>query len=233
RRWQQTIRGTGLVYDWQCFFWAVLLCAVWLLQSAQGSILKDRGDFNSNLFRAGEWWRAFTATCLHADLEHLGSNLMTGCVFLGLAMASVGAGLALLASAIAGAAANVAGLWFHSGPYHGLGASGVVMASLGILSVQRVYWQGGQEGLRGFALRGFFCALLLLILFGFNPKSDVVVHVAGFCFGALSGLLLQPAVIPSRLRLRLDLPCKLLFAALLSFAWWKAMSPGKAAIGSL
>ena len=223
RRWQQRIPRGGLLYDWQCVGWLALNAILYGLQSAPGSPLARQGDFNSLAVRSGEWWRAVTATGLHADSRHLVSNLMIGVVFLGLAMASYGAGVALLAVTLCGAAANALGLWLHAGPYHGLGASGVVMASLGMLSLRAFRLEDWKANPNLTALRGFVCAVFLLILFGFNPESDVGVHLLGFVLGALAGVLLSPFADRSQLQARWDLPAKLLFAAGVSGSWWMAL----------
>src|SRR5258706_9926496 len=84
---------------------------------------------------AGEWWRLFRAPMLHADLPHLAANVVIGLVFLGLTMAIYGPGLALLAALLAGAGGNMTGLILYDRTYLGLGASGMVMGTLGLLAV--------------------------------------------------------------------------------------------------
>jgi membrane associated rhomboid family serine protease len=41
-----------------------------------------------------------------------------------------------------------------------------------------------------FFFRAFAAGLLILVLIGFSPKSDIVAHVGGFATGALFGGLL-------------------------------------------
>ncbi len=223
RRWRQQVTRTGLVYDWQSVGWGILLGVLYLLSVLDHSPLRSAGEFNSASVREGEWWRAFTAIWLHVDLRHLASNLTTGLVFLGVAMAEYGAGPALVGMTLAGAAANGIGLWFRPGHYYGLGASGAVMAALGIIAVRSFRVREWQHHPSATAWRGLMAAVFLLILFGFNPDSDVLVHTAGFLMGAIFGLLMRPLMDRPARQLRWDFACKVLFILLVAGPWWRAL----------
>lgn len=187
-RWRQDLGDTGLVFHWAVLFWAWGLIVVHWLASAFGGRLEAVGAMNSAALRDGEWWRLFTATLLHADAGHLAANLSTGLVTLGLAMARFGPGTALLLAAIAGAAGNLLGFALRSDPYVGLGASGVVLGALGLLAGRSV------ESLRDRAagwrtlLSGLGAGVLLFILLGLDPASDVLAHAGGFAAGLTLGL---------------------------------------------
>src|ERR1035437_10950698 len=86
----------------------------------------------------GEWWRLFTATWLHADLAHLAMNMVFGFLFLGLVMGRYGPGVGLLAAYLAGVGGNLAAWLVYGENHRGLGASGVVMGALGLLTIQSV-----------------------------------------------------------------------------------------------
>ncbi len=217
------MRTTGLVFDWQSLGWVALVGVFYALQVLDRSPMLKSGEFASLAVRRGEWWRAFTAVWLHVDLRHLASNASTGLVFLGLAMAEYGAGPALFGSFLAGAAANAIGLWFRPMPYAGLGASGMVMAGLGMLAVRAFRFQEWKERPGAAAARGVLAGVFLLILFGLSPDSDVLVHVAGFVVGAVIGLLMSPLAHRPRLQADWDAPCKLLFLLTLGFCWWRAL----------
>lgn len=225
RRWQRLLPRTKIVFDWQSLGWAILMCLLFWIQMSDGSVLLSRGEFDSNLVRKGEWWRAFTATCLHVDLRHLSSNVSTGLIFLGLAMVEYGAGQALLAMTVAGALANGMGLVIRAGSYQGLGASGAVMAALGLLAVRAFRLEEWRERPVLATARGLIAGLLLLVLLGFSPQGDVLVHVAGFVIGGVFGLFLRPFAKDLRNQSRWDLPCKMLFTALISGTWWLALKP--------
>ena len=94
----------------------------------------------------GEWWRIFTAIMLHADAGHLISNLSIGVILFGFVMGRFGRGTGLLATLLAGAAGNALSLVLNSKPFYGLGASGMIMAALGMLSAQTLRWAGPAPG---------------------------------------------------------------------------------------
>ena len=155
--------------------------------------LHSGGEMDSVAVRSGEWWRLFTAILLHADLAHLLMNLVSGFVLFGLAMAVFGGGSALFAGYLAGAAGNVCSLLVSRDPYLGLGASGMVMGALGLLSANAVAdWRAfGTNAKR--AWRPVFAGTLLFVLLAFDPSSDIIAHsggfIAGLVFGALLGLV--------------------------------------------
>lgn len=188
RRWQQSVRWAGLLFDWRVVSVFVPIATVFVLTDVLGNAgLKSAGLMDTQAVRAGQWWRLFTAVSLHADVGHLASNLATGVLLLGLAMGSYGAGRALLASYLAGAGGNLGGLLFAE-PHRSLGASGMVLGALGLLTVQSLsLWRSGANS-RQLVGRAILAGILLLVLFGLNPQSDVGAHVGGFVFGAALGV---------------------------------------------
>jgi membrane associated rhomboid family serine protease len=191
RRWRQPIGGTGLLLDWRVVFCLAPLLVVFLFSDvAAVPGLKSAGIMDSQAVRRGEWWRLFTAVTLHADAGHLASNLVTGILLLGMAMGSYGAGPALLASFLAGAGGNLAGLLLIHGPHRSLGASGMVLGALGLLTVHSLkLWRAGQSH-RRLLVQAIGGGCLLLVLLGLNPQTDVLAHVGGFITGALCGVVL-------------------------------------------
>jgi membrane associated rhomboid family serine protease len=146
---------------------------------------------------SGQWWRVFTAMLLHADLGHLLANATVGFLFFGLAMARHGPALGLLAAYLAGAAGNLAGLLLYPNPYQGMGASGMVMGALGLIAIPpRRTWSWGRNGVRQIA-RAALASVMLFILLGVDPTSDVIAHLGGFMAGAMFGFLLD--LLPPRL----------------------------------
>ncbi len=192
--WRQQLPWSGLTFHWGGLFWCLLLVAIYRISVIDFPGIQSAWVFSSEEVRAGEWWRLFTAVLLHGDLAHLFFNVTTGFVLFGLAMARFGPGCALLASYLAGVAGYLAGLEIYRGPYHGLGASGMVMGALGLITMQTLpRWRRGRAGFRYFA-RGALAGILLFVLLGTSPKSDVVAHVGGFVAGGVIGglLLLLP-----------------------------------------
>src|SRR5207249_12298676 len=150
----------------------------------------SRGMMDNAAVGAGEWWRPFTATLLHADIAHLAANATTGILILGLAMGFYGAEVCLLATYLAGVAGNLAGFMIYGGLHRGLGASGMVMGALGLLAVQSLFLWRESRSTAEFIKRGVLAGVLLLVLLGLNPASDVIAHLGGFVTGCLFGVVL-------------------------------------------
>ncbi len=227
-RWRQELPWTGLVFDWRCLVPLLLLVLFYLVEATGHGALRSVGMMNGLAVKGGEWWRLITAVTLHADLAHLAANLTTGLVLVGLAMGVFGPGLGFLISLLAGVAGNAAGLAFYPENYRGLGASGLVMGSLGLLSAQSVaLWRQGLTH-RQLAVRAGLSGCLLLVLLGFSPEqhTDVLAHVAGFVAGAMLGIAV--GWLPARWRRGpwLNRATQILAAALVAIAWLLALRLG-------
>jgi len=166
----------------------------------------------------------WTAITLHENMDHLMANATIGFILLGLAMARYGAGVGLLAAFIAGAAGNAAGLLFYPGPHLSLGASGMVMGALGLVTVQSfAFWRQYRFLGKFLIYRGFAAGVMVLGLIGFSPGSDVIAHVGGFVAGAVLGCVLGSAP-PERLqRAPINGAALLALVALLATAWRHAL----------
>jgi len=185
--WRQRLAWSGLTFHWGALLWCWVLVLFYWLSEALGAPIMDAAAMDSVAARGGQWWRLFTAAFLHADVGHLAANVSTGFLVLGLAMARCGPGWALLAALLAGAGGNLAGLLLHLKPYHGLGASGMVMGGLGLLAAQSVPLLRQSPRAWRQVLAGLLSGSLLFILMGLNPASDVVAHLGGFVSGLLLG----------------------------------------------
>ncbi len=225
RVWRQELPWTGLVFDWRCMAPIAAFIFLFAIEATGRGNLSAAGLMSNKAVHAGEWWRIFTAIMLHGDLAHLTANVTTGLVLLGLAMGVYGMGIGLMASFLAGAGGNLAGLLLHSDRHQGLGASGMIMGALGLLAAQ--WFTLLRHGLtpRQLAIRGLLSGGLLLVLLGFSPDRnvDVLAHVAGFGTGLALGVVL--AMCPTRFRqsIFLDRAAFVLCFALASVTWWLAL----------
>ena len=189
--WQRRLRWPEFAFHYGVLFWCFALIAFYWLSSNPSTQMKSAGTMNSQAVLGGAWWQLFTATVLHADLAHLIANLTTGFLLLGLAMGRYGAGCALLATYLAGAAGNLAGLLFRSQPYAGLGASGMVMGGLGLLAIQTLSFKRTRPFVTRYLITGLFAGLMLFVLFGVDPAADVLAHLGGFMAGLLFGAIMS------------------------------------------
>jgi membrane associated rhomboid family serine protease len=225
-RWRRPVFQPGLIFDWRSFLW-VLLTMVFYWWSGTRADLRSRGMMDGTALLHGEWWRLFTAMWLHADPAHLAMNAIFGLVFLGLAMGRYGPGVGLLAAYLAGAGGNIVTWLGYGAAQRGLGASGVVMGALGLLTAQSF---GLLEQRSANAIRRFIGAILggvwLFVFLGLNPEADVVAHLGGFVAGTLLGLLLSrwPRLAHQS---RINLAAGMFFALLVVLPWLRAlMRPG-------
>lgn len=167
--------------------WVLVLC---LLHGLLPTVLRSAGWVEVAAVRQdGQWWRLFTATWLHADVAHLASNVGTGALTLGLAMGRYGPGTALSLSLLAGTAANIPGVLLREPTARALGASGVVMAALGLLAGHAVVWWRISRHASKPVWISLGAGGFLFLSLGVNPASDVLAHAGGFFGGILLGAL--------------------------------------------
>ncbi len=221
--WRQPLPLTDLLFDIRSVFWFLVPIVLFLVDEATHRSLSEAGRMDNVAASHGQWWRLFTAVTLHADIAHLVANVGIGILFLGLAMGIWGTGTAWLASFLAGVGGNVAGWIVYHQPYHGLGASGMVMGALGLLVAPSVQFLRTHTKTRMALGRGFMAGVLLLVLLGFSPGTDIVAHLAGFGWGALFGFLLT--LLPQKLLQRpaVNRVAELVCAALVILTWWLAL----------
>jgi Uncharacterized membrane protein (homolog of Drosophila rhomboid) len=218
-RWRRPVVAE-MFFDWTALGWVSLMIVFFWLQSTHAA-LKTQGLMKSSAVSAGEWWRLFTATCLHGDAAHLASNLSIGLLLIGLTMGRFGSGIGLLASLLAGVGGNVA-TWLMFPEHRSLGASGVVMGCVGLLAAQLFAFRSGAAGVR-YAATGIAAGCMLFVLLGLNPNTDVLAHFGGF----VSGLVLGTLLLPFRRILagnKTNLIAAIGYALLIIIPWWLALA---------
>jgi rhomboid protease GluP len=220
-RWYQPVIRGAVWFDWTAWVWVALMAAFFVVSESRDG-LRVAGVMDTAAFGRGQWWRLFTATCLHADLSHLALNSVVGLLFLGLAMGRYGSGVGLLAAQLAGAAGNLATVWL-SGPEHrGLGASGVVMGALGLVAVQTLGLVREHPAWKRHVSAGQAAGVMLFVLLGMAPGTDIVAHTGGFVAGVLLGAALAPWPGLAR-RAGMNLFAGLGFGVLLGCSWTLAL----------
>jgi len=221
--WRYKLPLAGTFFHWGSLVWCACLASVFWVNAQNAGRLESIGVMDKAAVLAGQWWRLFTAMSLHASVAHLAGNLTFGFILLGLAMARYGAGIGLLAAYFAGACGNVASLALYEKPFHGLGASGMVMGALGLAAVQSLpFWRRPRRAGR-LVLTGALGGVMLFVMLGLDPASDVVAHAAGFLAGSLFGGVL--ALVPqTRLQHPVsELVSLSLLAIWLGATWWLAL----------
>lgn len=216
--WRQEI-PSGILFDWGSVGWAFLMCLFFSI-SVRWPGFREAGVLNGNAVSRGEWWRISTATFLHADAGHLAANIGIGVVLLGLAMGRYGTGLGLFATYLAGVGGNIL-TWLLHRNHTSLGASGMVMGCMGLLGTQAVLPSANPHVLKAL-FRSAAGALMLFVLFGLNPETDVTAHAGGFLSGMfLSGIMAY--VVRNRQDTSVNLFAGIGFCALVILTWGLAI----------
>ncbi len=223
RRWRQEFPLGDMVFDWHSVIWYILIAVFFTLSQTNQTYLPTAGVMDAEEVRQGQWWRLFTAVTLHADVSHLVANVTFGILLLGLAMGSFGPGIALLGSYLAGVGGNVILLLVYATEHRSLGASGMVMGSLGLLAGQSLALLGTGMTTRQLIMRSLFAGFLLLVLFGLNPSTDVVAHVGGFVSGVILGALLGWVAKRFMENLWVNRLAETLCGAAVIVSWWFAL----------
>ncbi len=136
----------------------------------------------ARLFSHG--WSVITSIFLHADFEHLISNLFFGGLLAFFLGREVGAGCALLFAILCAMVAGTMDALLHGNQFRALGASMAVFAMVGMLGGLAMRRQP-RAGLRRYS--PLVAALMLLGLYGTSENSDVVGHSLGWSAGAFAG----------------------------------------------
>ena len=177
--------------------WVFSLLMVFYWQSRDPSIVDRAASSGVGLFRNGEWWRPFTSLFLHADLQHLLGNILSGTLFGTLVSRSLGAwrGWALiLASGVLGNILTC--LLTLPEPFVSIGASTAVFGALGILSgigLSSMRRSGPHLPLAR-TTAPLIAGIVLLGWLGVGQpgdNTDVLGHVMGFCSGLAAGLICE------------------------------------------
>jgi membrane associated rhomboid family serine protease len=218
--WQQKIFQQQISFDWGSLAWVCLMFLFfWLSERSEN--FREAGMMNSGAVSRGEWWRLFTAISLHADAGHLASNAGIGFVLLGLTMGRFGTGVGLLAAYVAGTGGNVASWLVSQHGHQSLGASGMVMGCLGLLAAQSVpLLKRDAKSLKS-VLAGLAGGLMLFVLMGLSPGTDVAAHFGGFLAGVFLGTLLT--FVPRLGRnASANIFAGAVFSVLVILPWWLA-----------
>lgn len=143
------------------------------------------GMSQAGLVRAGEWWRVLTALTLHADVSHLGGNMVFGLIFGFLVGGTLGWGLGWAGIVLAGALGNLLNALLQAPGHMSIGASTAVFAAVGILAAHA--WKRRGPRINRWAPLGGGVALLAFIGMG-GERTDVLAHLTGLGAGCLFGL---------------------------------------------
>ena len=128
----------------------------------------------------------------------------------------------MLAAYLAGAGGNLVAGLLSLQTHRSLGASGMVMGSLGLLAVQSFsLWRQTPISPK-FILSGICGGVMLFVLLALTPGTDVMAHLGGFASGCVLGALLNliPAIAQKP---KANVLSGLIFGLLVIVPWWLAL----------
>lgn len=210
---------------------AWVLGTFFFLQKALGPAWVERGVAESAAILRGEWWRTITALTLHADMAHIGANLMTGLLFAAFALPRLGTGVTWLAIVLSGALGNAINAWGYRGEWHGsIGASTACFGALGMLMGAEVFarWREPQTRSWWQLVLPLGAGLGLLAFLGVGGEGklvDYMAHCWGFVAGAVLGVAAEGWRVKERLGPRMQRGLAWAALGLVAGAW--AVAGGK------
>lgn len=175
------------------FAYAAIIIAVALASQFDlfGRDWLTAGRSDNALIRAGEWYRAVTALCLHSGSAHLVGNLVIGALFGYFAGQVYGPSVAWAAILLGGTFGNLVNALARLGDHRSIGASTAVFAALGLLAATG--WRHRKHRrVRALVLWAPFISggVLVGLLGTGGERTDVGAHIFGFAAGIAVGLSL-------------------------------------------
>jgi membrane associated rhomboid family serine protease len=150
-------------------------------------------EFHIGSIRAGEQYRMITSAFLHADIMHLGFNMLTLYLFAPVVIYHLGSGGFLLVYLASLASGSLLTLYMHKNDYsyRAIGASGAVMGVLFASILIEPYLE--INFIPGYI---FGIIYLLFSIYGMKAKRDNIGHTAHFG-GAIGGFVITLSRMPN------------------------------------
>lgn len=150
----------------------------------------EKQHFSANgylVFEKREYWRLFTTTLLHADLNHLAHNAFFFSGLAALLHTYFGFWIFPVLSVIVGAMINLVALWYYDPQVHLVGVSGVIYFMASFWLTLYILIERRQKILVRFV---HAIAVTLIFLFPqvFEQNVSYLAHGLGFVFGIPLGL---------------------------------------------
>jgi len=170
------------------YAWTLIFVSIVAGFSLFGADWYVQGRVDASEIYSGQWWRLVTALSLHANGQHLLSNMGFGLLFLYYIGRYLGYGLSLLTVLMTGIAGNAINVYMHGSTHHSIGASTAVFGALGLLSAyvwKQKYFSQASWSKR---LGPIFGGIALLAFTGTGGENtDIGAHLWGFASGLMIG----------------------------------------------
>lgn len=145
------------------------------------------GRADANLIRTGEWWRTITALTLHADGQHLLSNLLIGGYFVIRLCKMLGGGLGWSLILWSGILGNAINALMHVSGHRSIGSSTALFGAIGIAGMIGLMRHRRLKS--RYSVLPFAAAIGLLAMLGAGT-GDVATDIGAHLFGFAAGLAL-------------------------------------------
>lgn len=165
---------------------------LFMICTLSGEVLYNIGDMNpGKIIEYGQWYRMITSMFLHADVDHIASNMIL-LLFLGDVVerhvGHIRYFVLYMASGIAGNVLSLAYKLWQLESVGSIGASGAVYGIVGVLLWILIRNRGRVEGI---TLRRVLFVMGYSLYLGFNQINvDNMAHIGGVIAGFLFGILL-------------------------------------------
>lgn len=154
------------------------------------------GELDTGRVLHGELWRIATALTLHADAEHLLSNLGFGAFFGYFVARYFGYGAGWLSILVGGALGNLLNCFLQPADHRAIGASTAVFAALGLLTAN-AWLRGRRQASWRSRVAPIAAGIGLLAFTGTaGQNTDIFAHLFGFAAGFAIGALLARTRMP-------------------------------------
>lgn len=140
------------------------------------------------VFDKGEYWRLFTTSFIHGDLEHLLSNTLMLFILVYFVTSFYGALVSIVLSSLMGILINFITISQYGQDTTLVGASGLVYFLWGFWLVLYVCIEKQMSLIRRL-VRVFGIFFILLIPTTYSPTTSYMAHYVGLVLGVLNGFL--------------------------------------------
>ena len=150
----------------------------------------DQADFSANghlVYKEKEYWRAFTTTLLHADLNHLAHNAFFFAGLAGLLYNYFGFWVFPILSILVGGLINLIALAVYPPQVHLVGVSGVVYFMASFWLTLYILIERRQKLVIRF-IHAIAVSLIFLFPQVFEVRTSYLAHGLGFLFGIPLGI---------------------------------------------
>jgi rhomboid protease GluP len=166
------------------------------LFSSEGDQLYKWLQLDKGAVAAGEYWRLWTVTLLHANLLHLGFN-MYALWLAGTIVERWYGPWRFLAFYLACAAAGSTASFMTGGNVPAVGASGAIFGIFGVLITAARFHHPVDPRSRGIVGQMVVIVVLNLVINLGMPEVDIWAHIGGLVAGLWLGAIVPPTSVPT------------------------------------